>query len=190
MRGCLLSILVCAATGAGQPLPLDGLAHVGYGVRDLAKSDAYYTGILGLARAFTSSNGANFYKGNDDQFVEIAGGAADSPAQPFHIALQTPDIAAARRLLRAGGNAPSVPGKRRDIIELMIHTDTLNRQRIGSMHHINFEVFDIHAAHRFVLAHGAPLPPAFRPRVNAEDIWAFNLIDPDGARIEVQDLTK
>src|SRR5205085_11715139 len=100
MRGCLLLILVCAAAGAGQPLPLDGIAHVGYGVRDLARSDAYYAGILGLPRAFTASNGANFYKVNDDQFVEIAGGAADSPAPPFHIALQTGDIAAARRMLR------------------------------------------------------------------------------------------
>jgi len=83
-----------------------------------------------------------------------------------------------------------VPGKRRDIIELMIHSGALTPARIGSMHHINFEVPDIHAAHRFVLAHGAALPAGFHPVVNAEDIWAFNLIDPDGSRIEVQDLTK
>jgi hypothetical protein len=83
-----------------------------------------------------------------------------------------------------------LPGERHDIIELMIHSGTLNRNSIGSMHHINFEVADIHAAYRFVLARAAALRPDFRPRVNAEDIWAFNLIDPDGTRVEVQDLTK
>jgi catechol 2,3-dioxygenase-like lactoylglutathione lyase family enzyme len=83
-----------------------------------------------------------------------------------------------------------LPGERHDIIELMIHSGSLDRGSIGAMQHINFEVPDIHAAHRFVLAHGAVLPPGFRPQVNAEDIWAFNLRDPDGTRIEVQDLTK
>jgi len=83
-----------------------------------------------------------------------------------------------------------LPGERRDIIELMIHSGPLDRGSLGSMQHINFEVADIHAAHRFVLARGAVLSPGFRPRVNAEDIWAFNLSDPDGTRIEVQDLTK
>jgi len=83
-----------------------------------------------------------------------------------------------------------LPGERHDIIELMIHSGPLDRGAVGSMQHINFEVADIHAAHRYVLAHGAVLPSDFRPRVNAEDIWAFNLWDPDGTRIEVQDLTK
>ncbi len=83
-----------------------------------------------------------------------------------------------------------VPGERRDIIELMIHSGALTRANIGSMQHVNFEVSDIHAAHRFVVAHKANLPAGFRPQVNAEDIWAFNLVDPDGTRVEVQDLTK
>lgn len=83
-----------------------------------------------------------------------------------------------------------IPGRRRDIIELMIHTAPLNRQQTGSAHHINFEVADIHAAYRFVLARGARAAPNFHPVVNAEDIWAFNLFDPDGSRTEVQDLTK
>ncbi len=82
------------------------------------------------------------------------------------------------------------PGARRDIVELMITTGTPTPQQIGSMNHINFEVPDIHAAHRFLLAHGAKLPATFRPRVNAEDIWAINLNDPDGTRTEIQDLTK
>jgi catechol 2,3-dioxygenase-like lactoylglutathione lyase family enzyme len=82
------------------------------------------------------------------------------------------------------------PGARKDIVELMITSGTPTPQQIGSMNHINFEVPDIHAAHRFLLARGAKLPAAFRPRVNAEDIWAINLNDPDGTRTEIQDLTK
>jgi catechol 2,3-dioxygenase-like lactoylglutathione lyase family enzyme len=269
--------------GFAQPLPIEGIAHVGYGVRDPGKADAFYAGILGLPLAFKTSGGAAFYKVNDDQYVEIVqAGEAASP--PFHIALQTTGIAATHRLLRARGiAAPNpakdsagnlafslvapegtrlefveyrpgsletstrgkfsgagrlsdhlqhtgvivprekleavlgfyrdtlgckemwryeptpgdlrliklwLPGKRRDIVELMIYSGPLTAQRIGSMHHINFEVPDIHAAHRLVRAHGAALAPTFRPRVNAEDIWSFNLLDPDGIRIEVQDLTK
>jgi catechol 2,3-dioxygenase-like lactoylglutathione lyase family enzyme len=279
----MLRSFVFALAGAavlfGQPLPLEGIAHIGYRVHDLEKAEAYYSGILGLPHAFRTNDGAAYYKVSDDQYVEIWEG--ESPAPPFHVALQTTDIEAARRLLRARGiaapraakdsagdlafmltapegtrvdfveyrggslessargkflDAPRisdhlqhtgvivareqldavlhfyrdilgcremwryepkpgdlrliklwVPGKRRDIIELMIHSGPLTRQQIGSMQHINFEVADIHAAHRFVLSRGAKLP---LPVVNAEDIWAFNIVDPDGARTEVQNLTK
>jgi catechol 2,3-dioxygenase-like lactoylglutathione lyase family enzyme len=275
----VVSVLACATVLGCQPLPLEGIAHIGYRVRDLDKADAYYSGILGLPRAFRTNDGAAFYKVNDDQYVEISAG--ESPAPPFHVALQTTDIEATRRLLRARGiaapragkdsagnlaftltapegaridfveyrkgslesnargkflDAPRisdhlqhtgvivardqldaalhfyrdilgcqemwryepkpgdlrliklwVPGKRRDIIELMIHSGPVTPQQVGSMQHINFEVTDIHAAHRFVLARGGKLQP---PVVNAEDIWAFNLFDPDGSRTEVQDLTK
>jgi catechol 2,3-dioxygenase-like lactoylglutathione lyase family enzyme len=276
LRSFILA-LTCATTLIAQPLPLEGIAHVAYRVHDLDKSEAYYSGILGLPRAFRTTDGAAFYKVSDDQYIEIG----QSPAPPFHIALQTTDIAATQRLLRARGitapraqkdsagdlaftltapegtrldfveyrsgsqetnargkflDAPRisnhlqhtgvivardqldavlhfyrdilgcqemwryepkpgdlrliklwVPGKRRDIIELMIHSGPVTPQQIGSMQHINFEVGDIHAAHRFVLARGGKLP---LPVVNAEDIWAFNILDPDGWRTEVQDLTK
>src|SRR5260370_23057773 len=108
MRRSLLSIVISAAAASGQPLPLEGIAHIGFDVRDLAKSEAYYTGILGLSRAFQSSESAAFFKVSDDQYIELGkGGTGDSPVQ-FHIALQTTDIAAARRLLRARGiDAPN-----------------------------------------------------------------------------------
>ncbi len=279
MLRSLVLALACATAVFGQALPLEGIAHVGYRAGDLDKAEAYYSGVLGLPRAFRTNDGAAFYKVSDEQYVEIAAG--QSPAPPFHIALQTADIEAARRLLRARGiavpraakdsagdlaftltapegtrldfveyrngslesnargkflDSPRIsdhlqhtgvivardrldavlhfyrdilgcqemwryepkpgdlrliklwaPGKRRDIIELMIHSGPLTRQQIGSMQHINFEVADIHAAHRFVLARGGKLP---LPVVNAEDIWAFNIVDPDGWRTEVQDLTK
>ena len=81
-----------------------------------------------------------------------------------------------------------VPGKRHDIIELMVNDGELNRARIGSMNHINLVVPDIHQAHRTLMERGTA--KNFWPRVNAEDIWSFNLTDPDGTRTEVQDLTK
>jgi catechol 2,3-dioxygenase-like lactoylglutathione lyase family enzyme len=285
MLRVLLFAFACVAAGLGQPLPLEGIAHIGFRVSDLDKAEAYYSGVLGLPRAFRTADGAVMYKVSDEQYVEIAAGLTPSDdIRLTHIALQTADIETSRRLLRARGiqapraakdsagdlsftvqapegtridfveyragslewnargkwlDAPRisnhlqhtgvivarerldtvlrfyrdilgcqemwryepkpgdlrliklwVPGKRRDIIELMIHTGPQNRQQIGSAHHINFEVADIHAAHRFVLAHGAQVAANFHPVVNAEDIWSFNLLDPDGSRTEVQDLTK
>ncbi len=102
MRRSLFLIVLCAAAASGQPLPLEGIAHVGYGVRDQAKSAAYYTGILGLPVAFRSNEGADFFKVSDDQYVELDR-ASESSAPPFHIALQTTDIAVLRRLLRDRG---------------------------------------------------------------------------------------
>jgi catechol 2,3-dioxygenase-like lactoylglutathione lyase family enzyme len=274
LRAALLTVTFAAGAYA-QPLPLEGIAHVGYRVRDLDKTHAYYTGVLGFERAFQIKSGAVFYKVNDDQFIEIQPGlSAQDDVRLTHIALQTSNLAATRRLLGSRGirmkgvsvvapegtridfveydkRSPEVrvrrqflagprisdhlqhagvivareevepvlrfyrdalgcqeiwryepkpgdlrliklrlPGERHDIIELMIHSGPLNRDQIGSMHHINFEVADIHAAHRFVRARDASLPGSLRPRVNAEDIWSFNLLDPDRSRIEVQDLTK
>jgi catechol 2,3-dioxygenase-like lactoylglutathione lyase family enzyme len=276
--------LMARVATAAPPLPVAGIARVGYRVADAAKSEAFYSGVLGLKR-LDEPNGAALYKVSDRQYIEIAPGLKPSEdVRLTYIALETTNIRSLQRLLRSRGlsakppvkdargdlsislTAPegtridfieyragsveraasaklldsprisshlqhvgvivdrdkletalrfyrdgigctefwryeptpgdlrlvklTLPGERHDIIELMIHSGRLNRASIGSMHHINFQVADIHAAHRFVLAHGAALPQGFRPNVNAEDIWAFNLTDPDGTRIEVQDLTK
>jgi catechol 2,3-dioxygenase-like lactoylglutathione lyase family enzyme len=276
--------LLAQAAPAAQPLPVAGIARVGYRVADAARAEAFYSGVLGLERLVEPGGGA-LYKVSDQQYVEIAPGLnAAEDVRLTHISLETTDMRSLQRLLRSRGlsakapvkdargdlsislTAPegtriefveyragsvereahgkfldspristhlqhvgvivardqlesvlrfyrdgigctefwryeptpgdlrlvklTLPGERADIIELMIHSGPLNRASIGSMHHINFQVADIHAAHRFVQAHGAALLPGFRPNVNAEDIWAFNLTDPDGTRIEVQDLTK
>lgn len=275
-----LALLILTDFARAQHVPLEGIAHVGYRVRDLETTGAFYTGVLGLPRAFSVADSAVFYRVNDEQYLEFAPGlGAHDDVRLTHIALATSDIQTLRRVLQSRGiTAPNVakdsagdfsfslhapegtridfvsrneshrgtfhdgrqisnhlqhagvivpreqvhtalhfyrdvlsmqefwryepkpgdlrlikllvPGQRRDIIELMIQSAPLTRTSIGSMQHINFEVADIHAAHRFVLTHGANLPAGFRPRVNAEDIWAFNLLDPDGTRVEVQDLTK
>ena len=272
MRCLPLLLLAACGARAGAP-PIEGIAHVAYRVTDSGKAHAYYNGVLGFPRAFTTAEGGAFYQVSTDQYVEVVPGLpAGENLRLTHIAIQTTDIAAMRRLLRApaprtdaAGNlsftvtAPEgtrldfveyrkpvpliaqprvsthlqhtgvivmrdqldavvrfytgilgctevwrleakpgdlrliklrLPGARHDIIELMIRQAPPDRAAMGSAHHINFEVEDIHAAHRFVRAHGAQVAENFRPRVNAEDIWSFNLLDPDGSRTEVQDLTK
>jgi predicted dehydrogenase len=82
------------------------------------------------------------------------------------------------------------PGKRRDIVELMIYGKPPNRAEYGSMYHINFEVPEITPPYRKLLERGARFDQSLRPVVNAENIWAFNAFDPDGKRTEVQDLRK
>src|SRR5712692_3207826 len=100
----LILALACAAAGSSQPPPLEGIAHAGYRVRDLQKTDAYYSGVLGLSRAFRTNEGAAYYKVNDEQYVEIAPGlSSGDDIRLTHIALQTTDIEAMRRLLRRRG---------------------------------------------------------------------------------------
>jgi catechol 2,3-dioxygenase-like lactoylglutathione lyase family enzyme len=57
-------------------LPIVGLAQVTFKVSDLAKSRAYYDGVLGLPEAFTLRDGAGktasvYFKINDGQFIEV-----------------------------------------------------------------------------------------------------------------------
>jgi len=82
------------------------------------------------------------------------------------------------------------PGKRRDIIELMIYSKPPSRADYGSMQHINFEVPEITLPYRALLERGTNFERWMKPVVNAENIWAINLLDPDGTRTEVQDLKK
>src|SRR5579863_7777365 len=101
MPRCFFALIACASLGLAQPIPLEGIAHIGYRVADLDKADAYYTGVLGLPRAFRTGDGAAYYKVSDDQYVEIRTGESAVPA--FHVALQTTSIEGLRRILRARG---------------------------------------------------------------------------------------
>ena len=281
------------ATGAvcAQPLPLDGIAHVGLRVSNLERSSAYYTGQLGYQQAFDLKNAAGetavgFFKVNDDQYIELSPGLpAGQPIAFTHVAFQTADIEQVRRMLAArnvtapaaakgrDGNlafslrdpenhriefvqyldgslhanargkfldtrrisnhlqhvgvvipsdhvdaalhfyhdqlgleevwryAPggelrliklSTTGKRRDIVELMITPagKTPTHAQYGSLYHINVEVPEITPPYRQLVDRGAPQLGGLKPVVNAENIWAINLYDPDGTRTEVQDLRK
>jgi lactoylglutathione lyase len=56
-------------------VPIVGIAQVTFKTLDLAKSRAYYQGVLGLPEAFTVKDAAGvtsaYFKVNDDQFIEI-----------------------------------------------------------------------------------------------------------------------
>lgn len=287
MRPLLLFLI--AATAAAQPLPLDGIAHVGFRVSDLDKARLHYTAYLGFQQAFAHHDDAGnitlaFFKINDDQYLELSPTLAPNGVIRFtHLAFLTPDLEAVRRILESRGLHPPpaakgrdgniafslrdpdnqriefvqylpgslhsnargkfldqrrisdhlqhagvtvpraklddavrfyhtqlgfeefwrldaapgkprlikllIPGKRRDIIELMIHDEPPTRAAYGSMHHINFEVPEITAPYQAILERGAN-DPRIHPVVNAENIWAFNLYGPDGTRTEIQDLRK
>ena len=96
----LIFFLTIAA--AAQPLPIQGIAHVGYRVHDLAATAAWYTDVLGYPRAFVASDGSVFYRVGDEQYLEFTPGLdPGQDARLTHIALQTSYIKALRRLLRA-----------------------------------------------------------------------------------------
>jgi catechol 2,3-dioxygenase-like lactoylglutathione lyase family enzyme len=64
------------STDAAQPpVPIVGIAQVTFKTADLAKSRAYYQGVLGLPEAFTVKDDVGvtsaYFKVNDDQYVEI-----------------------------------------------------------------------------------------------------------------------
>ena len=283
MTRLLCTFLIAAGFAGAQPLPLDGIAHVGFRVWNLERSSAYYTGLLGFQQAFAINTTACF-KVNDEQYIELSPGLpAGEPVAFSRLAFQTPDIEALRRMLAArnvtapaaakgrDGNlafslhdpenhriefvqyqdgslhmnargkfldtrrisdhlqhvgvvvpsghvdaamrfyhdqlgleelwryAPggvlrliklATTGRRRDIVELIITDKTPTRAQYGSMYHINFEVPEITPPYRQLLDRGAPAGGGLKPVVNAENIWAINLYDPDGTRTEVQDLRK
>ncbi len=83
-----------------------------------------------------------------------------------------------------------IPGQRRDMLELMIYHKPPTGAEMASMGHINFEVPEITPPFRTLLARGAGEPYPLRPVVNAENLWAMDLHDPDGTRVEIQDLKK
>ena len=112
----------CLAAGFAysQPLPLEGIAHVGFRVSDLEKARAYYTGLLGYQEAFHGTNAAGattvaYFKVNEDQYLELSPNLkAEDNIRFTHVAFETPDIEAVRHLLEARGLAPPPAVKGRD----------------------------------------------------------------------------
>ena len=286
--GLILSAFAVSAASA-QPVPIEGIAHVGFRTGDLEKARAYYTDMLGFQQAFelkTKDGGiaSAFFKVNDDQYVEISPGLPpEEKIRLTHVAFETTDIEALRRILQSRGLNPPpvgrsgggdltfsledpdhqriefvqyqrgsmvsdargkyvdsrrlsdhlqhvgitvpkeklaeayhlyhdqlgfaefwrlgptpddpqlikllVPGKRHDIVELMIYANPPSRAEYGSMQHINLEVPEITAPYFTLLDRGAS-PSHLKPEVNAENIWGMNVFDPDGTRTEIQDIRK
>jgi glucose-fructose oxidoreductase len=287
LRFASFCLLLSVPFAPAQPLPLEGIGHVGLLVSGLEQARSFYTGQLGFPDAFEMKNNAGavaaaFYKINDEQFLEIMPGAdTATSALLTHVALQASDIRQVwSRLNAAGLHAPEptkgadgnlsfntfdpdgfriqfvqylpgslhsntmgkfldprristhlqhagipvpaekldavmhfyrdqlgleefwryapggelrlikllIPGQRRDMLELMIYHKPPTGAELASMGHINFAVPDITPPFRTLLARGAAAPYPIHPAVNAEHLWAMDLHDPAGTRVEIQDL--
>ncbi len=116
----LVCLLILPALSAGEELPIQGLAHVGFRVSDLAKARAFYSGILGYQEAFqVKQEGGDVllacFKINDDQYVELFPGLPpDENVRLTHVALLTADIEKLHRMLKERGLDPAPIRKGRD----------------------------------------------------------------------------
>lgn len=79
-----------------------------------------------------------------------------------------------------------LPGSAKDVIELIFVWGPINRWAAGSAYHINFAVDDINAAYCHLLKTGLANEDKHFPKVNAERLWAIDMIDPELTRVEVQ----
>lgn len=116
---------ICAGSAAAQPRPpITGVAHIAIYAHDIAKSRAFYSGLLGYQEPFELKNtgrgdlALTFVKINERQYVEIFPEAEANTDRLNHISLETPDAEAMRRYLASRGVA--VPEK-------------VNRVRIGNL---------------------------------------------------------
>lgn len=72
-----------------------------------------------------------------------------------------------------------------DLLELMVYSGTPGRAEIGSMQHICFSVRDIQAAVQQLTQNG--YTGEIQPRIGRAGRRTFNLMDPDGTRIEIME---
>jgi len=90
----------CAQTNVQRP-HLQGIGHVAYRVNDLANTGTFYVNGLGYAKTFPPAEESGktsiaLVKVNDEQYVELLQGDAQSQGQLDHFALYTDDLTAVR----------------------------------------------------------------------------------------------
>src|SRR5438552_14395127 len=122
LRPGLIAVVVAlwcrqmAAQSAQSPageLPLVGIAGITFRVSDLDKARHYYSGVLGLAEAFTTTDSARrvtsvFFKVNDDQFVEVVPGLPpDAINREVRVAFQSSDLNRLHDLYASRGLNPT-----------------------------------------------------------------------------------
>ena len=87
--------------------PIVGLAHVGFFVSDISKSDEFFGHELGYAHfSLDKPSGGlmlNYYKVNDHQYIEIYPGLKDDEDRLSHIAFETTDARKLRDYLASKG---------------------------------------------------------------------------------------
>jgi catechol 2,3-dioxygenase-like lactoylglutathione lyase family enzyme len=97
-------------------VPIVGIAGITFRVSDLDKARRYYSGVLGLAEAFTATDAATrvtsvFFKVNDDQFVEVVPGLTPGATnREARVVFQSSDLKRLHDLYEARGLNPSPIG--------------------------------------------------------------------------------
>jgi len=81
-----------------------------------------------------------------------------------------------------------LPGPGRELIELIFFDPPLNKWAAGAFDHFNLEVENIDHAYRALHRGGIATQGSHLPTVNAEHLWAIDIIDPELTRMEVQAL--
>lgn len=114
MRLIIAVLALCAAGNAAEPLPILGLAHVGFQVSDMDKANHFYQGVLGYEPAFTrqkpdgSGVAVAVYKINEDQYLEVSPGLPpDQDRRMTHLSVYTADIGKMHRMLEERGLSPT-----------------------------------------------------------------------------------
>jgi catechol 2,3-dioxygenase-like lactoylglutathione lyase family enzyme len=76
-----------------------------------------------------------------------------------------------------------------DYLEYMLVTGKVDRQRLGTLHHVALLVPDIQKALETARARASGLPAATvrAPNVGRNNRWQLNLFDPDGSRAELME---
>jgi catechol 2,3-dioxygenase-like lactoylglutathione lyase family enzyme len=132
-------------------------------------------------------------------------GARRVSARLLHVGLTVADAAAADRFYKdvlgfseiwRGGRTEAVTDwvnmkvpDGTDYLEYMLVSGAVDRERLGSLHHVALLVPDIQAALETVRARpGGSDPKAVRtPQVGRNRRWQLNLFDPDGSRTELME---
>lgn len=117
----ILSLLLLHCFAFAEDLPLLGLAHAGVRVSDIAKAQAFYTGVLGYEMPFDlkmpdgNALMLQYYKVNDRQFLEIYPNLKpDAVYRMTHVAFVTDDVEKLHKLLDERGLKPGPINSGRD----------------------------------------------------------------------------
>jgi lactoylglutathione lyase len=131
------------------------------------QADAISRRILHAGLTIAGAQAANAFYGDILGFSEIwRGGASDSVTS--WINMRVPEGT--------------------DYLEYMLVNGPVNRQQLGSMHHIALMVPDMQQAVDLLsIRSPATGYPVAAPRIGRNNRWQLNLFDPDGTRIELME---
>jgi catechol 2,3-dioxygenase-like lactoylglutathione lyase family enzyme len=104
---CFIALRLGSAASSERP-PITGLAHVGFYVSDVSKTEEFYGHELGFAHfSLDKPQGGlmlNYYKVNDHQYIEVYPGLkGDEQDRLSHVAFETTDARKLRDYLASKG---------------------------------------------------------------------------------------